>query len=158
MWFKIRHSICDWPQVVVKDFNYPMSIQLRQCSTNHAYATLWLKDSYIIVLVVWKVDRCLTLYLERAFFRPCDLINQHALVHLMKIWTSMNVIHVGCPFTKKDSLGKWYWHWSIDPTWLILRKKSTGSPVDLNQHWPGVSVVQGLRNPSILEGPRIATW
>ena len=104
-----------------------MSIQLRQCSTNHAYATLQchvcLKDSYIIVLVVWKVDRCLTLYLERAFFRPCDLINQHAFVHLMKIWTSMNVIHVGCPFTKQDSLGKWYWHWSIDPTWLILRKK-----------------------------------
>ena len=105
-----------------------MSIQLRQCSTNHAYATLWLKDSYIIVLVVWKVDRCLTLYLERAFFRPCDLINQHALVHLMKIWTSMNVIHVGCPFTKKDSLGKWYWHWSIDPTWLILRKKINRVP------------------------------
>ena len=61
-----------------------MSIQLRQCSTNHAYATLWLKDSYIIVLVVWKVDRCLTLYLGGAFFRPCDLNNQHALVHLMK--------------------------------------------------------------------------
>ena len=45
-----------------------------------------------------------------------------------EISTSMNVIYEGCPFTKKASLGKWYWHWSIDPTWLILRKKINRVP------------------------------
>ena len=52
IWKLKRRSVLGPLDVVVKDFNYPMSIQLRQCSTNHAYATLWLKDSYIIVLVV----------------------------------------------------------------------------------------------------------
>ena len=46
-----------------------------------------------------------SLYRERAFSRPCDLINQYALVHLVK-YLHRCVIHdiVGCPFTKEDSL------------------------------------------------------
>ena len=153
-----RYGVLPPSSSVVKDFNYPMSIQLRQCSTNHAYATLWLKDSYIIVLVVWKVDRCLTLYLGGAFFRPCDLNNQHALVHLMKYRHQWMSYMKAVPLLRRLPLASGI---DIDPSTQhdsSLEKKSTGSPVDLNQRWPGVSVVQGLRNPPILEGPRIATW